>query len=129
MVCFTLLSVVAFMVVFLLSVDGARVVDRVDSLMACAASEDRFRSHGVTHLGCNILRIGRIVNDSPRLLISKEPECVQYIGVPIPTNRPPVDRSLLRDDVYLRLRDAIIDGTFAPGEQLRDGDLATWLGV
>src|SRR4029079_3160574 len=31
--------------------------------------------------------------------------------------------------VYLRLRDAIIDGTFAPGEQLRDGELATWLGV
>lgn len=49
--------------------------------------------------------------------------------VPIPSNRPPVDRSLLRDDVYLRLRDGIIDGTFAPGEQLRDGELATWLGV
>ena len=54
---------------------------------------------------------------------------MQYIGVPIPTNRPPVDRSLLRDDVYRRLRDTIIDGTFAPGEQLRDGELATWLGV
>jgi len=54
---------------------------------------------------------------------------VQYIGVPVPTNRPPVDRSLLRDDVYRRLRDTIIDGTFAPGEQLRDGELATWLGV
>lgn len=36
---------------------------------------------------------------------------------------------MLRDDVYRRLRDAIIDGTFAPGEQLRDADLATWLGV
>lgn len=54
---------------------------------------------------------------------------MQYIGVPIPANRPPVDRSLLRDDVYRRLRDAIIDGTFAPGEQLRDGELATWLSV
>jgi len=54
---------------------------------------------------------------------------VQYIDVPIPLNHPPVDRSLLRDDVYLRLRDAIIDGTFAPGEQLKDGELATWLGV
>ena len=51
------------------------------------------------------------------------------LGVPIPANRPPVDRSLLRDDVYRRLCDAIIDGTFAPGEQLRDGELATWLGV
>ncbi|MEV1132128.1 GntR family transcriptional regulator [Agromyces sp. NPDC049794] len=49
--------------------------------------------------------------------------------MPIPANRPPVDRSLLRDDVYRRLRDAIVDGTFAPGEQLKDGELATWLGV
>ncbi|MBD5786005.1 GntR family transcriptional regulator [Cellulosimicrobium terreum] len=49
--------------------------------------------------------------------------------MPIPTNVPAVDRTLLRDDVYGRLRDAIIDGTFEPGEQLRDGELATWLGV
>jgi DNA-binding GntR family transcriptional regulator len=40
-----------------------------------------------------------------------------------------VDRSLLRDDVYRRLRDAIVDGTFLPGEQLKDGELADWLGV
>jgi len=40
-----------------------------------------------------------------------------------------VDRSLLRDDVYRRLRDAIVDGTFRPGEQLKDGELAEWLGV
>jgi DNA-binding GntR family transcriptional regulator len=31
--------------------------------------------------------------------------------------------------VYGRLRSAIVDGTFAPGEQLRDVELATWLGV
>jgi DNA-binding GntR family transcriptional regulator len=49
--------------------------------------------------------------------------------VPIPTDHPGVDRTLLRDDVYRRLRDAIVDGVFAPGEQLRDGELATWLGV
>lgn len=49
--------------------------------------------------------------------------------MPIPAGRSGVDRSLLRDDVYQRLRDAIVDGTFEPGEQLRDGDLATWLGV
>ena len=48
--------------------------------------------------------------------------------MPIPQT-PAVDRSLLRDDVFDRLRDAIVDGTFAPGEQLRDADLATWLGV
>ena len=40
-----------------------------------------------------------------------------------------VRRSLLRDDVFRRLRDAIVDGSFAPGEQLRDLELATWLGV
>lgn len=49
--------------------------------------------------------------------------------MPIPTGSPGVDRSLLRDDVFLRLRDAIVDGTFAPGEQLKDGELAEWLGV
>ena len=40
-----------------------------------------------------------------------------------------IPRSLLRDGVYLRLRDAIVDGTLAPGEQLRDAELAAWLGV
>ncbi len=49
--------------------------------------------------------------------------------MPIPQNAITVDRSLLRDDVYRRLRDAIVDGTFVPGEQLKDGDLAEWLGV
>jgi DNA-binding GntR family transcriptional regulator len=49
--------------------------------------------------------------------------------MPIPPTEPGVDRSLLRDDVYRRLRDAIVDGTFAPGEQLKDLELATWLGV
>jgi DNA-binding GntR family transcriptional regulator len=49
--------------------------------------------------------------------------------MPIPTTGAGVDRSLLRDDVYRRLRDAIVDGTFAPGEQLRDLELASWLGV
>ncbi|GAA3580361.1 GntR family transcriptional regulator [Kribbella ginsengisoli] len=49
--------------------------------------------------------------------------------MPIPSGGPAVDRTLLRDDVYRRLRDAIVDGTFAPGEQLKDGDLAEWLGV
>ena len=40
-----------------------------------------------------------------------------------------VDSGLLRDDVYRRLRDAIVDGTLAPGEQLRDLELAAWLGL
>lgn len=49
--------------------------------------------------------------------------------MPIPAGVPALDRRLLRDDVYRRLRDAIIDGTFTPGEQLRDLELAAWLGV
>lgn len=49
--------------------------------------------------------------------------------MPIPSQTPRVDRSLLRDDVFRRLRDAIVDCTFLPGEQLKDADLAEWLGV
>lgn len=49
--------------------------------------------------------------------------------MPIPQDASSVDRSLLRDDVYRRLRDAIVDGTFVPGEQLKDVELAEWLGV
>jgi DNA-binding GntR family transcriptional regulator len=49
--------------------------------------------------------------------------------MPIPAGTHGVDRSFLRDDAYKRLRDAIVDGTFAPGEQLKDGELAQWLGV
>ena len=49
--------------------------------------------------------------------------------MPIPNTPAAVKRGLLRDDVYTRLRDAIVDGTFAPGEQLRDLELADWLGV
>jgi DNA-binding GntR family transcriptional regulator len=50
--------------------------------------------------------------------------------MPVPTT-PKVDsaRQLLRDDVCLRLRAAIVDGTLAPGEVLRDQELAAWLGV
>jgi DNA-binding GntR family transcriptional regulator len=49
--------------------------------------------------------------------------------MPIPQNEGAIDRRLLRDDVLGRLRDAIVEGTFAPGEQLRDVELAAWLGV
>jgi len=49
--------------------------------------------------------------------------------MPIPAGSTGLDRSLLRNDVYTRLRDAIVDGTFEPGEQLKDGELAEWLGV
>jgi DNA-binding GntR family transcriptional regulator len=36
---------------------------------------------------------------------------------------------LLRDQAYARLRDAILDGTLEPGEQLKDAELAEWLGL
>lgn len=49
--------------------------------------------------------------------------------MPIPPGAAPFDRRLLREEVFAHLRDAIVDGTLAPGEQLRDLDLATWLGV
>jgi DNA-binding GntR family transcriptional regulator len=49
--------------------------------------------------------------------------------MPVPAISEVRPRSLLRDDVYGRLRDAIVDGTLEPGEQLRDGELARWLGV
>ncbi|PZF82570.1 GntR family transcriptional regulator [Jiangella anatolica] len=49
--------------------------------------------------------------------------------MPVPQDAQSIGRRLLRDDVYHRLRDAIVDGTLVPGEQLRDAELATWLGV
>jgi DNA-binding GntR family transcriptional regulator len=49
--------------------------------------------------------------------------------VPIPTDSPVAHRTLLRDDVYVAIRDAIIRGQLAPGEQLRDQELGAWLKV
>ena len=49
--------------------------------------------------------------------------------MPIPLHTAPIRTSLLRDTVHDRLRDAIVDGTLAPGEVVRDTELAAWLGV
>ncbi|WP_097964076.1 GntR family transcriptional regulator [Streptomyces sp. or20] len=49
--------------------------------------------------------------------------------MPVPQNRGLVSRSLLRESAYRAIRDAIVDGTLAPGERLNDGDLVAWLGV
>ena len=49
--------------------------------------------------------------------------------MPLPQANHPPRRALLRDDVHTRLRDPIVDGTLLPGEQLRDQELAAWLGV
>jgi DNA-binding GntR family transcriptional regulator len=49
--------------------------------------------------------------------------------MPVPSHRGLVPRSLLREDAYRAIRDAIVDGTLAPGERLNDADLVEWLGV
>jgi DNA-binding GntR family transcriptional regulator len=49
--------------------------------------------------------------------------------MPVPQRRGLVSRSLLRENAYQAIRDAIVDGTLAPGERLTDGDLVEWLGV
>ncbi|HET6549234.1 MAG TPA: GntR family transcriptional regulator [Solirubrobacter sp.] len=49
--------------------------------------------------------------------------------MPVPDTLSPFERELLRDRAYARLRDAIVDGTLAPGERLRDQDLCAWLGL
>ena len=40
-----------------------------------------------------------------------------------------LERDLLRDRAYAAIRDAIVDGTLAPGERLRDAELCKWLGL
>jgi DNA-binding GntR family transcriptional regulator len=76
---------------------------------------------------CNILHIADSLK-GPGGLCGVGAVCA-ICCMPIPAGGPAVDRSLLRDDVYRRLRDAIVDGTFQPGEQLKDVELAEWLGV
>jgi DNA-binding GntR family transcriptional regulator len=49
--------------------------------------------------------------------------------MPVPSSTAVRARTLLRDDVYLTLRAAIVDGTLEPGERLRDPELELWLGV
>lgn len=50
--------------------------------------------------------------------------------MPIPHGKPEQhQRVLLRDMVRERIRDAIMDGTLRPGEDLRDDELQAWLGV
>ncbi|NDK32983.1 GntR family transcriptional regulator [Nesterenkonia haasae] len=49
--------------------------------------------------------------------------------MPVPTTNPVHQRSLLRDDVYRAIRDAIVTGALQPGEKLIDAQLQQWLGV
>lgn len=49
--------------------------------------------------------------------------------MPVPERQAALDRDLLRDQAYAAIRDAIVDGTLAPGERLRDQELTAWLGL
>ena len=49
--------------------------------------------------------------------------------MPVPDEQGKHKRSLLRDQAYVSIRDAIIGGTLAPGEKLRDPELENWLGI
>jgi DNA-binding GntR family transcriptional regulator len=49
--------------------------------------------------------------------------------MPVPQQRAAVKRELLRDNAYALLSAAIVDGTLAPGESLRDDELCAWLGL
>jgi DNA-binding GntR family transcriptional regulator len=49
--------------------------------------------------------------------------------MPVPKQKAEASRALLRDQAYVRLRDAILDGTLEPGEQLKDAEIAEWLGL
>ncbi|MGO4193401.1 GntR family transcriptional regulator [Arthrobacter sp. YAF17] len=49
--------------------------------------------------------------------------------MPVPPLAGVHKRPLLRDNVFDSLRNAIVDGTFEPGERLKDTELEAWLGV
>ncbi len=49
--------------------------------------------------------------------------------MPVPDSWSPFERELLRDRAYAAIRDAIVDGTLAPEERLKDQDLCAWLGL
>jgi DNA-binding GntR family transcriptional regulator len=49
--------------------------------------------------------------------------------MPVPDLPLPIERDLLRDRAYATIRDAIVDGTLAPGERLKDQELCAWLGL
>ena len=48
--------------------------------------------------------------------------------MPVPSLAGVHKRPLLRDNVFESIRNAIVDGTFEPGERLKDAELEAWLG-
>lgn len=49
--------------------------------------------------------------------------------MPVPITETVSPRRLIRDEVFLRLLDAIVDGDLTPGEQLYDAEIEKWVGV
>src|SRR6478752_1381369 len=49
--------------------------------------------------------------------------------MPVPVTGAASPRRLIRDEVFLRLLDAIVDGDLLPGEQLYDAEIERWVGV
>jgi len=49
--------------------------------------------------------------------------------MPLPETPPDLERTLMREDVYTRVRDWIVQGVLEPEEKLRDAELALKLGV
>ncbi|MGO4533731.1 GntR family transcriptional regulator [Leifsonia sp. 2MCAF36] len=49
--------------------------------------------------------------------------------MPVPVTEAASPRRLIRDEVFFRLLDAIVDGDLLPGEQLYDAEIERWVGV
>jgi DNA-binding GntR family transcriptional regulator len=49
--------------------------------------------------------------------------------MPVPISEAVSPRRLIRDEVFLRLLDAIVEGDLTPGEQLYDAEIEKWVGV
>jgi len=49
--------------------------------------------------------------------------------MPVPVTAAVNPRRLIRDEVFARLLDAIVDGDLLPGEQLFDAEIEKWVGV
>jgi DNA-binding GntR family transcriptional regulator len=49
--------------------------------------------------------------------------------MPVPVMNSVSPRRLIRDEVFLRLLDAIVGGDLLPGEQLVDSEIEQWIGV
>ncbi|MFD5864850.1 GntR family transcriptional regulator [Agromyces sp. NPDC127015] len=107
---------------------GDAVFDVHVSSFRSGRSAGGLRSCDATTAIRNILHVARSA-PGPSIDLPPRAGVWAIYCMPIPRSAPGVDRSLLRDDVFRRLRDAIVDGTFLPGEQLKDVDLAEWLGV